>query len=216
MKLLTTNNTKILKSAKRGYLTFGLHLLPGRTCPRASSGCLKSCLNLSGHGRFRQAQEARARKTKLFWEDPIKFVGLLCEDIERACKQADRKGLIPAFRLNLTSDIPWEHFGVPQKFPDTVWYDYTKYHDRHPPPNYHLTFSRSESLQNHIHAKQWLKRGGNVAVVFGNKELPNEFWGTKVVSGDEDDLRFLDPKPAIIGLSPKGRAKVDTTGFVVL
>ena len=214
MKLLTTNNTKLLKSRPRGYIMYGLHLLPGRTCKRASNGCLSSCLNTAGMGIFKSVQKSRANKTKLFWTNPLVFVELLCKEIEAAIKQANKKGLIPVFRLNLTGDIPWECFGIPQRFPKIQFMDYTKYHDRHPPANYHLTFSRSESLLNHGQAKHWLGRGGNVAVVF-RKELPKTFWGTLVHSGDEDDLRFLDPKNSIVGLKSKGRARKDATGFVV-
>ncbi len=69
-------------------------------------------------------------------------------------------------------------------------------------------------MNNHIAAKKWLGRGGNVAVVFRGQQ-PEEFWGHKVVSGDNDDLRFLDPTPAIVGLKAKGKAQTDTTGFVI-
>lgn len=211
MKLLTTNNTKIMKGRDKGYMVFGLHLLPGKTCARASKGCLKACLNTAGHGAYRSTQEARARKTALFWQDPMGFVDMLSEEITKTIKRASKKDLTAVFRLNLTSDIPWEAYSLPQRFPETQFYDYTKIHDRHPPDNYHLTFSKSES--NDDLAKQWLARGGNVAVVFN--EVPSEYWGHKVISGDEDDLRFLDPDNVIVGLKAKGRAKKDTTGFVV-
>ena len=214
MNLLTRNNTKILKGRDRGYLVHGMHLSPGWLCPRASSGCLRACLNTAGHGIYRRTQEARARKSKLFKEHTLAFLELLEQDIIQAEKYALKKNLIPVFRLNLTSDIPWECYGIPQKFPHLQFYDYTKISERHPPDNYHLTFSRSESLSNHLEAKQWLQSGSNVAVVF-HKALPQTYWNYPVVSGDEDDLRFLDPKPVIIGLSAKGRGKKDTTGFVV-
>ena len=38
---------------------------------------------------------------------------------------------------------------------------------------------------------------------------------TPVFNGDTNDLRFLDPKGAIIGLYAKGKAKKDCTGFTV-
>jgi len=214
MSLLTTKNAKIQKGRDRGYIIYGMHLSPGRVCNRATPGCLKSCLNLSGQGVYRNVQEARARKSRLFWTDLPKFLAMLHLEIQKAIKSAKRKNLIPAFRLNLTSDIPWECYGIPQAYPNVQWYDYSKYHDRHPPDNYHLTFSRSESLQNHLDAKKWLRRGGNVAVVFKDKELPTTYWGYPVHSGDDDDLRFLDPF-GVIGLSAKGKAKTDTSGFVV-
>jgi len=36
-----------------------------------------------------------------------------------------------------------------------------------------------------------------------------------VPSADETDLRFLDPKGIMLGLKAKGRAKKDTSGFVI-
>ena len=38
--------------------------------------------------------------------------------------------------------------------------------------------------------------------------------GMNVQFGDDDDLRFLN-FPGIIGLKAKGKARKDTTGFVV-
>jgi hypothetical protein len=36
-----------------------------------------------------------------------------------------------------------------------------------------------------------------------------------VINGDADDLRFLDPAHVFVGLKGKGRAKQDTSGFVI-
>ena len=51
-------------------------------------------------------------------------------------------------------------------------------------------------------------------VVF-RKELPETFQGLRVVSGDESDLRFMDPQNVIIGLKAKGAARKDASGFVI-
>jgi hypothetical protein len=56
--------------------------------------------------------------------------------------------------------------------------------------------------------------GVNTAVVFRG-QLPEEYLGLDVVSGDETDLRFLDKKGVVVGLTEKGLAKKDETGFVV-
>jgi hypothetical protein len=80
------------------------------------------------------------------------------------------------------------------------------------PPNYHLTFSRNES--NETKCLEVLKDGKNVAVVFA-KELPSLWENFPVINGDETDLRFLDDKNAVIGLKAKGRARKDTSGFVI-
>ena len=47
------------------------------------------------------------------------------------------------------------------------------------------------------------------------KELPNEFLNLKVIDGDKDDLRFLDPASVIVGLKAKGKARKDNSGFVI-
>jgi len=56
--------------------------------------------------------------------------------------------------------------------------------------------------------------GFNVAVVF--QEQPETYLGVKVISGDEHDLRFLDASGVVVGLTAKGKAKRDTSGFTIL
>ena len=36
-----------------------------------------------------------------------------------------------------------------------------------------------------------------------------------MIDGDKDDLRFLDPANVVVGLYAKGKAKKDTSGFVI-
>jgi hypothetical protein len=45
--------------------------------------------------------------------------------------------------------------------------------------------------------------------------MPKKFRGLDCIDGDKDDLRFLDPKGVVVWLSAKGKAKKDTSGFVV-
>jgi hypothetical protein len=59
-----------------------------------------------------------------------------------------------------------------------------------------------------------LRAGVNVAVVFRAGEMPEHFWGHEVISGDDDDLRFNDPSPVIVGLTVKSPGTQDSTGFV--
>ena len=54
----------------------------------------------------------------------------------------------------------------------------------------------------------------NIAVVFKGT-LPDTFKGKKVVDGDATDLRFLDQHNVVVGLKAKGKAKFDTSGFVI-
>jgi len=81
------------------------------------------------------------------------------------------------------------------------------------PPNYHLTFSRSES--NGRACDLVAAKGGNIAAVFSCTELPAMYKGVPVANGDLHDLRFLDPSPCYVGLVAKGKAKSDKSGFVI-
>lgn len=223
MKLLTASNPKLMKGTKKGYLSFILHLAPGKisgyqVCPKASEACLDVCLNLSGRGRFDKVQSARIRKTKMFFENREAFMDQLVKDIQAGIRKAERENLIPVFRLNGTSDIRWETVKVGQsknifaRFPEIQFYDYTKLPNRkNIPENYHLTFSRSES--NHSDCGEAFLNGMNVAVVFS--EVPEMWNHIEVHNGDETDLRFLDPPSVFVGLKAKGKAKKDQSGFVV-
>lgn len=230
MKLLTSGNAKIVKGEKFGFMTQGIHFAPSdlsgyNVCAWASQGCAMACLNTSGRGKMKSIQDSRINKTRSFFEDKQGFLCNLVKEIESACKRAEKKGLKPCFRLNLTSDLPWENIrcndgmNILEKFPQVQFYDYTKgfkrmekYLNGEMPRNYHLTFSRSES--NDQQARLVLAMGGNVAVVFRN-ELPEQWEKRKVINGDESDLRFNDPQGCVVGLVEKGDAKKDSSGFVV-
>ena len=236
MKLLTEGNSKIIKGEKKGYKTFIVHLAPynlsGRNvCPWASKGCASACLNTAGRGGISKGsikmtnglpdnniQKARLARTDMFFNNRRDFMKQLIHEIGLAIVRSEKKGLIPVFRLNGTSDLSWEKWGIIQFFPDYQFYDYTKSTDRmisylsnDMPKNYHLTFSMSET--NRYESERILSEGGNVAMVFS--ELPDTYMGYKVVNGDDTDLRFLDPYNVIIGLKAKGKAKKDATGFVI-
>lgn len=226
-KLLSTANPKIQKGTKLGYLTFILHLAPadlsGReTCPKRTAGCTAACLNTAGRGgMFKRGettnviQRARIRKTKYFFENREAFMSDLVEDIMRAVNYARRKGLIPVFRLNGTSDLSWEKYPTPYgadniftQFPTLQFYDYTKVLGRKVKhlPNYHLTFSKADGNDSDV--AEALLQGMSVVAVYDR--IP-----AGVPSADETDLRFLDAKGVMLGLKAKGRAKKDYTGFVI-
>jgi hypothetical protein len=224
MKLLSPNNTKLLKGESLGYFTLGLSLAPfnlsGRNlCPHASAGCAAACLNTSGMGVFPNVQAARIAKAKFFNERQAEFLAMLEKEIAAGVRKAGKLGKKLAIRLNVLSDVAWERFGFMDKFPTVNFYDYTKNPFRAGmfaagklPANYNLTFSRSESNQADV--EKLAAQNVNIAVVFRN-ELPASYLGKPVVSGDENDLRFLDARGVIVGLSMKGKAKADATGFVV-
>jgi hypothetical protein len=226
--LFTESNPKLEKGEDMGYLSFGLHFAPHtisgyQVCASASDGCASACLYTSGHGKFTRTQESRIAKTKRFFEARNLFLRDMVKDIEGALRRADRMNLAPAFRLNLTSDVRWEHITVNRKdnvmdlYPTVQFYDYTKHTNRTDlPANYHLTFSRSESNDDKV--EQMFAKGYNVAIVFDtpkNKPLPTMYKDRPVIDGRVHDLRFLDPQGVWVGLSALGDGKKDTSGFVV-
>lgn len=219
-------NAKTVKGQSKGYRTGILYLAPAsvsnviNVCIYASDGCRRHCLYTAGRGAFTNVQKARINKTKLFVADKHAFVETLKLNLSKLVSNCLKTKAVPAVRLNGTSDINWERYSVIQAFNKVQFYDYTKNYfrmmlflDGKLPSNYSLTFSRSEV--NESQCLEILSRGGNVAVVFRSKVLPTHWQGFPVINGDENDLRFLDPKGVVVGLSAKGKAKADTSGFVV-
>ena len=219
-KLLSTANPKIQKGTKLGYLSFILHLAPStlsgkNTCPKATAGCAAACLNTAGRGgMFKKGentnaiQKARIRKTVQYFFARDEFLADLEADIRKGIKFAEKQGLTPVFRLNGTSDLSVEKWGIIEKFPQVQFYDYTKVLGRKVShlPNYHLTFSKADG--NDADVAEALMQGMSVVAVYD--EIP-----AGVPSADETDLRFLDPKGIMLGLKAKGRAKKDYSGFVI-
>jgi len=232
MKLLTIQNYKTTKGESFGYLTGILYLSPHtisgvNICPGSSEGCRKACLFTAGRGAFNSVQEARLRKTKLFLKDRGTFFEQLDKDIKALSRKAERMGLKPAVRLNGTSDLNFLAGNLFKKYPDVQFYDYTKvfsrllnFHARRRGQgwykNYDITFSMHET--NGMHAAQALELGFNVAVVFRG-ELPKKYLNRPVIDGDQHDLRFLESVKKgfgkVVGLTAKGRARKDLSGFVV-
>lgn len=229
MKLLSVStDAKTTKGESLGFLTGILYLAPAtttkwNTCSMAKiAQCDKACLYTAGRGAMNSVQKARIRKTEWFFEDRQSFMQQLVVDIDKLFFKAKRMGLTPLVRLNGTSDIRWESIPINgyknifEAFPDVQFYDYTKDANRRDlPANYDLTFSYSgvEGFQPFV-AKA-LKKQMRIAVVFRREnDIPTTFMGIPVVSGDNSDVRHLDDK-VIVGLYAKGKAKLDTTGFVV-
>ena len=182
---------------------------------------------------------SRVAKAQLFMRDRKAFMAEMVAGIKTAERAAARQGLKLCVRLNGATDIAWEGIkfagvrdvfqplpNIFELFPHVQFVDYTKSVRRalaHAagklPPNYHLTFSRSET--NEADCLRVLEAGDNVAVVFAGR-IPSRYLGRVVLDGDQHDLRHLDNRntlakgPFVIGLSPKGnRAKRDNSGFVV-
>ena len=232
--LLGVTNPKTIKGEKDGYLTGILYLSPADSvtketlCPYAKiAGCIDGCLYTAGRGIMKPVHMARVRKTIFYLFYRKAFMTILATDIKKLKRKAKRDGLTLVIRLNGTSDIQWEHVpytdlhgksytNIFEAFPEITFYDYSKIPTRKVPENYHLTFSYSDRPEYaKVVAKSKAKNPTrNIAVVF-NGEPPTSFLGKTVISGDNNDLRFTDPENVVVGLTDKGKAKHDTSGFVV-
>ena len=222
---LLGTSTKVTKCGSVGVLARVLYMTPGVYCPAATAACLSVCLgHTSGRMRFQTSVTARDKRAALYATNRDAFLLQLRAELGRLEFDAKRLGSLPAVRLNGTSDIPWEvrHRELFDEFPEIQFYDYTKISGRMRrfldsqstgwPGNYHLTYSAERD--GHTKAREVLAAGGTVAVCFWPR-LPETWWGFPVLSGDDHDARFLDPKGHIVGLLAKGLARVDESGFTV-
>jgi hypothetical protein len=214
---------------------------PNRTmCSMAVlAGCVAGCLNTAGRGAFSNVQKARVNKTLRYLDDRQMFLADLVTDLAAFVRYCRRGNVIPAVRLNGTSDIMWEvghavsrdgkaFATIFEAFPEVQFYDYTKIAKRvlkALPSNYSLTLSYSEanSAYSEMIIEAARASGANVAVVYRTKSKRDWLisagvnqWDRPVIDGDETDMRFLDPKGVVVGLYAKGRAgKADKSGFVI-
>jgi len=181
-------------------------------------------------------QRCRIARTRLYAKDRDGFMLQLVKEIKSFLKRADRKGLTPAIRLNGTSDIRWENHPVTidgqyfdnlfDAFADVTFYDYTKLPNRFNralPANYHLSLSFSNASERYAEMcwDAHHRHNASLVMVYRTKlDVINantwyEECRVRTVDGDANDLRFLDPAKCIVTLKAKGKARKDTSGFVL-
>ena len=233
-------SAKVEHTAKnKDVLEFLLYLTPyqlhGHTmCPNAET-CKVCCLAKSGRNKFGEIESetaidtARRIRTELWLYNRKAFMQMLCAEINRAKRKAERLGKRLIVRLNGTSDIPAQGFRVdgkclPEIYPDVQFVEYTKvvrYIERNTYAN--LDYTLSFNGENAADCRKVLEMGvARVAVVFAGKELPKTFAGYEVVDGDLSDVRCDEPRGVIVGLrykrtraDIKARRQYPDTPFVV-
>ncbi|CAB5155946.1 hypothetical protein UFOVP149_39 [uncultured Caudovirales phage] len=243
--IISGNNAKTVKGDGTEYETAIMYLAPftqagrGNVCAMAvMAHCWEGCLNTAGRGAMNSVQRARVAKTRRYMEDRASFMAQLIDDLRKFANYAKRKGVQPCVRLNGTSDIMWEKghpvtvggvrfASVMEAFPMIQFYDYSKIYtrvDKTLPANYAITLSYSEA--NPDFASEIINRvmagKANMAVVYRTKELAQQaVYEHGAIDGDLTDMRFLDLQPMdggvgnTVALYAKGRAKRDTSGFVI-
>jgi len=180
-------------------------------CSWRTAACTAACvIATAGKGIFPNVRRGRVAKTKVLGREPQAFLTRLVGELEA---QVARHGPLD-FRPNVGSDLRWELI-CPALFTlDGVRvYDYTKAPRRARAQGQaydRLVFSVSEARRSQGEALDWLRAGGNVAVVFDTKrghDLPATFAGFPVLDGDQADSRADDPAGAVVGLRAKGAAR---------
>lgn len=215
-----SQSMKMRLSKENGTITYCLYLAPANmsgyeVCP-CSQFCRKFCLNGSGHNKSdilargvegSRINNARIKRTRLFFENKELFMQLLIHEIKRTRKYAEEHGFGFSVRLNGTSDLSPEDFvyegkNILQIFSDVQFYDYTKCKDRFYLPkkysNYDLTFSYNG--YNWKDCEEFLNDGGRVAVVFDTETMPKYFNEYIVINGNLYDMRYIDAINAIVYL----------------
>ena len=239
--LLDVNmDAKTKTSTKKGILIGIQYMMPERnsdvvnTCSHASKGCALACLNTSGQGGIginkktglNVQQASRLIRTAFFYTQREQYHAMLQNEIDKLARKAERENLIPAVRLNGTSDIAWEYVRVGKTKQnimmlndDIQFYDYSKIPVTSRKlalelPNYHLTFSRSG--ENDAHMFEAIANGLNVTVVVdipaNRKDIPvpatidlGDGVQRETIDGDIDnsDARFLDARNKLVVLRIK-------------
>ena len=222
MKLLDTTgaNTKLAKTNKGdAYRVAGLSLMPSKAlCPWAlKAKCFDVCLESAGMGVFSNVKAGRQAKADFYTNDRAGFLAQLRKELTNWEKLCTKKGIKPAVRLNVLSDVQWERHNIPQEFPNIFFYDYTKIAHRigKTPDNYKLMFSYSGAVDYQVAVSTAIKGDCPVAVVFRDSNFPATFLGRPVVNGDASDIDNVMAGRVIIGLKAKGKAVKGETDFIV-
>ena len=255
--LSVSSDPKTVKSLVDGVLTGIMYGMPANgsgewnDCPFASLGCEMACLNTAGHGgigldadKLNPVQIARLKRSAFFHTRRSEFWTMLIRDIDKLIRKAKKLGLMPAVRLNGTTDVKWESTPVVingVKIADNImqlfkpalryamFYDYTAWpYAKRPnetlPINYHLTFSRKENNDSQI--AQNIEQGRNVTVVVDIKStnktalIPTTWREIPTFDADKSDFRPGDPAGRVLILRYKSAkasslANALDSGFVV-
>jgi hypothetical protein len=201
----------------------------GNTCPWRTPECVATCIAYTGRNPMELQQvgsvkkTAKYRRTELLYKDYVKFFEQFVKEIKLGLKRSIKKVLIPTMRPNGTTDLTWESMIVPgtsgtifDLFPELQFIDYTKgFHrlfNEKLPANYHLTYSLNKNSPADAVEQILTKTRHNVTQVYTKEKYEEvlargyDVWNgfiAPVCSGDESDLRHLDPRGHVVALKYK-------------
>lgn len=215
-------STKVRLGEHLSVLTAVAYLSPARESGadmcrfRAGCGCERSCIGTAtGLLALPSAKLARLWRTATWLGAPELFKALLHCEVRALAAKAARLGMVPAVRIDGSSDIGLGAelaavYGMSVRF-----YDYTKSAERafaSLGTAWHVTLSSTGS--NDAQCRAYLAAGGTVARVFaadpkrkGLEGMPRSWLGFAVIDGDASDVRFLDAPGSVVGLRFKRASK---------
>jgi len=231
MKTLLSKGSTNAKTIKNDYETYILYMSPFtqndkniNLCPFATNGCKEACLYSAGRGSFSNVKQARINKSNYFVNNKEGFLTQLKQELSKINNKAVKQNKVVYVRLNGTTDINWSKLIDMRKYSNIHFYDYTKgikraynvklMNEYTTLINYTVAYSYNErtTVKDII---DLCNNGINVAVVFNCTTLPINYKGIKVVDGDKTDLEMIKHNGVILGLTAKGKAKKDSSGFVI-
>lgn len=237
--------------AQIGYLTRGLSMSPAHEaaefltrhggkfsmCGGASPACVRACVGTeAGQTVYTGSKIARIGRTIAYYYNSSWFFDALESQISRDVKGAARKGLLLAFRANISTDRPGIASRIQRQFPSVKVYDYTALTAAmEMSDGVQRVYSLKEGADRRQTALDMLSRGHGVAVVFAipsrsKGPLPTTWHGYPVQDGDVHDLFWhtardtrrraygtADRGGYVVGLRVKGRGARDAIerGFAV-
>lgn len=248
---LLSANSKLRKApGKAGrYRAIGLAMAPanysGRElCAWRTAGCTLACNGFwSGMNVTISTRLALIGRALLWNNFRSLFVEKLFRELSNFDKLCARSGVLPAVRLNVSTDIVWERL-LPElfaEFPTLNLYDYTKALPKHRPTlprNYTLCHSFNERTTS-ADVRDIVDSGRNVVIAFDSAYAPQrKLWGAlpasvrftndsgldfelPVINADRHDIRLtaVDGRGVVQGLHGKsGRSRVDSavdSGFML-
>jgi hypothetical protein len=176
-------------------------------CDFATKECTSLCLRGTGRQAFDYAALARAARTLFLLRSPESFAAIMTDELNRGARKFGKL----AFRPDVLSDLAWDRIMPWMGDLDAVEvvYGYTK--DKRKArrwaalDGWHATFSASERT-NISDIRGIVQSGTNVAVPVAatkNDNLPDIWGGMRVVDGDANDRRYLDPQGVVVLLRAK-------------
>lgn len=152
------------------------------TCGSETKGCKGACLSGSGQLGLTGGEIAKQTRTRMAWEHPDQYLGLVHSQIRNHERTAQGMRRTAVVRLNGTSDVGWHRLGETSDLligsrPKTQFNEYTKFdtHDvvEHEDPNPYSNYHQIHSVTENTtvpRIKQITSSGRNVAVPFNIKK----------------------------------------------